>query len=184
MALVLVVALPTAVGAFLPVTRLTAAVVVTALVAVAITYVYFVAPRITIAEEAITVDNPWRSHVIPWGALIDVNTRFHLTLVTAEGPVHALAAPSPGGFAAMRSKPDQDARTGRVHRQGAGGVRPGDLPNHSSGQLAAVIRGHWQDRVEAEDLDTSEVATSAPRVINLVVTLGGLALVLVLWLLA
>ena len=182
--LVLVVAIPTTVGAFTPVTRLTAAVVATALLAVAITYLYFVGPRITIAEEAITVDNPWRRHVIPWGALIDINTRFHLTLVTAQGPVHALAAPSPGGFSAMRSKPDQDARTGRVHRQGAGGMRPGDLPNHGSGQLAAVVRGHWQDRVEAGDLDTAAVMTTSPRVGNLVVTLGGLVLVGVLWLLA
>lgn len=184
MVLVLVVALPTLIGAFTPVTRLTAAVVVTAVVAVTITYLYFVAPTITIAEEAITVDNPWRTHVIPWGALIDVNTRFHLTMVTAQGSVHALAAPSPGGFSAMRAKPDQDARTGRVQRQGAGAVRPGDLPNQSSGQLAAVVRGHWQDRVEAGDLDTNEVATTSPRVANLVVTIGGLVLVAVLWLLA
>lgn len=182
--LVLVVAVPTVIGAFMPVTRLTAAVVATALVAVAIAYVYFVAPRITIDEEAITVDNPWRRHVVPWGALVDVSTRFHLTLVTADGPVHALAAPSPGGFSAMRAKPDQDSRTARVHRQGAGGVRPGDLPNHSSGQLATVVRGHWQDRVEAGNLDPSEVATTTPRVGNLVLTLGGLALVVALWLLA
>lgn len=182
--LVLIVAAPTAVGAFLPVTRLTAAVVASAVVAVTIAYLYFAAPTITVDEEAITVDNPWRRHVVPWGSLIDVNTRFHLTLVTAEGEVHVLAAPSPGGISAMRAKPDQDARTDLARRQGGAGLRAGDLPTQTSGQLATVVRGHWQDRVEAGDLDHSETATSTPRIGPLALTLGGLAVVLVLWVLA
>lgn len=181
--LVLVVAVPTAVGAFMPITGRTPAVVATALAAAVIAYVYFVAPTITVAEEAITVENPWRRHVVPWGALIDVNTRFQLTLVTPQGEVHALAAPSPGGFSAMRARPDADARTARIRRQGVGGVRAGDLPMQSSGQIAVVIRGHWQDRVEAGDLDHSEVATTTPRVVHLAITLGALMLPSILWLL-
>lgn len=181
-ALVLVVAVPTAVGAFLPVTSRTAAVLASAVVAVTIAYLYFVSPSMTITEDAITVENPWRRHVVPWGALVDVNTRFQLTLVTPDEEVHVLAAPSPGGFSAMRAKPEGDSRTARVSRQSGAGVRAGDLPGHTSGQLAAVIRGHWQDRVEAGDLDHTERASVQPRWLRLALTLGGLALVAALWL--
>lgn len=182
-ALVLVVAVPSAVGAVLSVTGRTPAVLASCVLAVAIAYVYFVSPSISITEDGITVENPWRIHVVPWGALIDVNTRFQLTLVTPDGEVHVLAAPSPGGLAAMRAKPDADGRTGRLSRQGVG-VRAGDLPSHVSGQLATVIRGHWQDRVEAGDLDHSERAVTRPRSVHLALTLGGLALVSALWLVA
>lgn len=181
-ALVLVVAGPMTYGSFTPATGRTPALVASAALAVTLAYIYFVSPVIVVAEEAITVENPWRCHVVPWGSLIDVNTRFQLTLVTPQGEVHALAAPSPGGFSAMRAKPDADARTERIRRQSAGGIRAGDLPAQVSGQIAAVIRGHWQDRVEAGDLDHSEVATTTPRVVHLVITLGGLVVVAILWL--
>ncbi|WP_448631495.1 hypothetical protein [Cellulomonas soli] len=42
------------------------------------------------------VVNPLRAVRVPWAALIDVRTRYSLTLVTPTGQVRAWAAPGPG----------------------------------------------------------------------------------------
>lgn len=184
LAFTLLVTLPVLVAAFLPVRAATPAVAATAIVLTVIAYIYFVTPRIVVDEDAIRVENSWREHTVPWGAIIDVDTRFQLTLVTPQGRVHAQAAPSPGGLSAMRSRADRDQATARVNQQRAGALRPGDLPSTPSGALAATIRGHWQDLVEAGTIDTSEVVTTRPRMTHLVLTFGGIALAVGLWLLA
>lgn len=184
LAATLLITVPILVSAFLPVRPASLAVAVSALVVSAIAYIYFVSPKVTVTDESILVQNPWREHTVPWGALIDVDTRFQLTLVTPQGRVHALGAPSPGGFSAMRAKPDRDRTTREVQTRQAGGMRPGDLPGSASGSMALVIRGHWQDLVEAGTINTSEKLSTRPRVVHLAVTLGGLALVGGLWLLA
>lgn len=180
----MLVTAPVGIAAFVPVRSTTAAMAVTALVLTAIAYIYFVAPRVVVGEDVIRVENSWREHVVPWGALVDVETRFSLTLVTAQGRIHAQAAPGPSGLMAMRGRPDHDAATARVNAQRSGPVHPGDVPNSLSGSLAAVIRGHCQDLLEADALETGEQARTSPRVTHLALTLGGLALATVLWLLA
>lgn len=180
----LIVTGPVFASAFLPVRPTTPAIAVLALSVTVIAYVYFVAPRIVVAEDAIRVENSWREHVVPWDALVDVETRFNLTLVTAEDRVHVQAAPSPGGLTAMRSRPDQDRATTRVTGQRGGALRPGDLPSSLSGSLAAVIRGHWQDLVEAGAIVPGARVSTTPRVAHLALSIGGPALGLVLWLLA
>lgn len=178
------VTVPVFVAAFVPLRATTAAIAVTALTLTATAYIYFVAPRVVVGEDAIRVENSWREHVVPWGALVDIETRFNLTLVTTTGKIHPQAAPSPGGLSAMRSRRDPDRATAHVKGQRAGAVRPGDLPSSLSGSLAAVIRGHWQDLDEAGSLEPGETPTTSPRVMHLALTLGGLALSFVLWLLA
>lgn len=180
----MVVTVPIFVAAFMPVRAATPAIAATALALTATAYVYFVAPRVIVDEDAIRVENSWREHVVPWGALIEVETRFNLTLVTADGSIHAQAAPSPGGLTAMRARPDRDRATQRVQTQRGGAVRPGDLPSSLSGELAMVIRGHWQDLVEAGALDTAARASTSPRTTHLALTIGGLTLAAILWLLS
>jgi hypothetical protein len=180
----LLVTLPVLVSAFTPVRSTTPAIVTTTVVLTVVSYIYFVAPRVVVGEDGIRVQNSWREHVIPWGALVDVETRFNLTLVTADGAFHAQGAPSPGGMSALRARSDDDRATKRVSVQRGGAVRPGDLPASVSGALAVVIRGHWQDLVEAGVLDTSARPTTAPRRAHLALTVGGAVLTLVVWLVA
>lgn len=180
--LVALVASPTAIAAVTQGAALAATASASALTAVAIAYIYFVTPEIVATEQEITVTNPWRRHVVPWGALIDVDTRFSLTLVTPQAQVHALGAPSPGGFAAMRSKADRDSATRRVERQRGGQVRPGDLPATQSGVMAAVIRGHLRELAETGSLQTGEQVQTTPRVGSLAATGGLLTLTALLWL--
>ena len=184
LACTMIVTGPVFVAAFMPVRPTTPAIATLALSATAVAYIYFVAPRIVVAEEAIRVQNSWREHVVPWGALVDIETRFNLTLVTPEGRVHVQAAPSPGGLTAMRSRPDRDRATTRATGHAGGAARPGDLPSSLSGALAAVIRGHWQDLVETGAIGTDYRVQTAARVTHLALSIGGPALALVLWLLA
>ena len=179
----MLVTVPVGIAAFVPLRSTTAAIATTALVLTVVAYIYFVAPRVVVGEDAIRVENSWREHVVPWGALLDVETRFSLTLVTAQGRIHAQAAPAPAGLISRRSRPDEAAAGPPTSPPRSGPVGPGDLPNSLSGALAAVIRGHWQDLVEAGTLVPGEPATTSPRVIHLALTLGGSALAMVLWLL-
>lgn len=178
--LTMLLTVPTGAVAFMPVRSSTPALATTAVVVTVIAYIYFVAPRIVIDEETIRVENSWREHVVPWGALVQVETRFALTLVTPDGSVHAQAAPGPGLPRARRSRPD-GAREGR-------GTRHQEVDDaHGAGvagALATVIRGHVQDLRQAGTLDTTAQLETSPRVTHLSLTLGGLALVAVLWLLA
>lgn len=180
--LVALVATPAAIAAVVQGAALAATVLASAVTAMVIAYIYFVTPEVVASEQEIRVTNPWRRHVVPWGALIDVDTRFSLTLVTPQTRVHALGAPSPGGFAAMRSKADRDSATRRIERQRGGHVRPGDLPVTQSGALAAVIRGHLSDLAETGKLRVGEQVQSTLRVVPLAVTGGLLALTALLWL--
>jgi hypothetical protein len=180
----MLVTVPVGVAAFFPPRSTTAALATTALVVTVIAYIYFVAPRVVVGEDAIRVENAWREHVVPWGALVDVETRFTLTLVTAQGRIHAQAAPGPSGLTARRRSPDEEIATERVGSQGPGAVHSGHQPTSLSLALASVIRGHRRDLVEAGALDPGEPVTTSPRVTHLALTLGGLALVLLLWLVA
>lgn len=152
-------------AAFAPVRSSTPALATLAVVVSAIAYIYFVAPRLVIDDEAIRVENSWRTHVVPWGALVEVETRFGLVLVTAQGTVHVQAAPSPG-LSALRRGGDPDRGTGRP------------------GSPATLIRDHWQALRDAGALDPSAEVTTRPRVTHLSLTWGGAALAAVLWVLA
>lgn len=177
---------PVLVAAFVPVRATTAAIAVTAVALTVLSYIYFVAPRVVVAEDAIRVENPWRTHVVPWGSLVDVETRFDLTLVTTRGKVHVQAAPTPSARSAMRGRVDP---AGAGVGAGAGARRGGGAPGAAStgndaASVADVILERWQDLLASGTLDEAAEPVTTPRVTHLALTLGGLALAAVLWLLA
>jgi hypothetical protein len=112
-------------------------------------------PRLHIGEETITVVNPWRTEWVPWSALVNVETRFNLTLVTRDRTVHVQAAPSPGGLKALRAagRPDKDSAAWLQQ-----GERAGDARTTDSGGAAAVVRGHWNALVENDAVGPEEPA--------------------------
>ena len=152
-------------AAFSPVRSTTPALATAAVVVSVIAYIYFVAPRLVIADDAVRVENSWRTHVVPWGAIVGVETRFGLALVTSEGTVHVQAAPSPG-LRAMRRGAEPERSTGEP------------------GSPATLIRDHWQGLRDDGALDPDAEVTTLPRVTHLSLTWGGPALAAVLWLLA
>lgn len=178
----MLVTVPVLLAAFAPVRSSTPALAVTALAVTVTAYVYFVAPRVIVSPAGITVENSWREHVIPWGALVDVETRFDLTLVTSQGRVHAQAAPTPGLMSGLRRRPDPGRPPGAAG-PAPGRARPGGASPSVSEALAEVIRDHLAALGAAGALDRTQRPVTTLRVTSLALTAGGLALAVVLWLL-
>jgi len=166
-----------AASGFAPVTRQTPALVLTGLAIALLCHVYFWRPYVRVRPVGITVVNPWHTHEIPWGALLDVDTRFDLTLVTPQGVIHARAAPSPGGFTSLRAggaRP-RDAMTRGPSLPGVsygpgGTLRAGDRSDSESGGVARVIRGHWQQLADSAALGPAD-ARAVSRLDRRIVTI-------------
>ncbi|HEX9225474.1 MAG TPA: PH domain-containing protein [Arthrobacter sp.] len=121
-------------------------------------------PAVVVHERGVTLENPFRSVVVPWEALVHVDTRFALTLVTAHKSYAAWAAPAPGIWGGRNAQPE-DLRGLPATSYGPGqSVRPGDLKTTDSGQAARIVRARWQDLVESGALAAGDAAGSAVKV--------------------
>lgn len=114
-------------------------------------YLYW-RPHVRVEAGGVRIVNPLRTVVVPWGALVDVRTRFTLTLVTAERAWSCFALPAGGVTAALRGGPGDLTGTHRSARPD-GTLRSGDLLNTRGGAAADVIRRRWQGMVEDGTLD-------------------------------
>ena len=53
-------------------------------------------PSVVVHDGGITLENPFRSIEVPWAALVNVDTRFALTLVTPGQELCLLGRPRAG----------------------------------------------------------------------------------------
>lgn len=125
-------------------------------------WLVFGKPHVRVADDGVHVVNPFVAYDVPWGALIEVRTRFACTFVTPRRSVQAFAAPGPGRYAvAMATVVDLRTAGGVPSR----GVDLGDLPAAPSGQVATVVRRRWRELVESGRLAQGEAdETPVPRV--------------------
>lgn len=110
-------------------------------------------PRLTVDDDGIEVVNVFHTVHVPWAALVHVDTRFALTLVTPHRKVAVWAAPAPGraGVALARR---QNQRHGRVVPEAEdGNRRAGDLLSTASGDAAYLIRHRWHELREREAIE-------------------------------
>ncbi|MDO4898705.1 MAG: PH domain-containing protein [Rothia sp. (in: high G+C Gram-positive bacteria)] len=108
--------------------------------------------RLVVGEKELTVINPFVTHTVNYAALIDISTRYHLTLVTPEKKYQAFGIPASGMVAGLRARPEDLDRLPAITHGGAEGVRTSDLPNSLAGSVALVVRGYWQEQVEDDAL--------------------------------
>ena len=101
-------------------------------------------PSLTVAEHGITVENVLRTHFVPWPAIVAIDTRYSLTLRTVDGPVSVWAAPAPGRHRTLGLAPRDFDGIGASARGTVGELRPADALTTPSGNLAQLIRGHWE----------------------------------------
>ena len=119
-----------------------------ALVAV-VAWALFWKPRLHIQVHGITVVNPFRTFFVPWPAIHAIDTRYSLSLQTARRRVSVWATPAPGRHRLFGlSRADFDGVSASA-RGAHGSLRPSDASSVPSGNLAQVIRQHW-DRLESE----------------------------------
>lgn len=121
-------------------------------------------PEVRVDDDGVTLVNVWHRIEMPWGALIGIETKWALTLVTPKRRYRAWAAPAPSR-AVMRS---ERRDTHRLKDAAIGGeIRPGDLPHTDSGAAAKMVRDHWAAVQESGALDDADAATvSATRSIH------------------
>lgn len=116
-------------------------------------------PALDIKDDGVTIVNVFATTVVPWEALIDVDTRYALTLVTPRRRYPVTVAPAPGRLATALSK--RDMRGLSAPTGGDGSVRPGDLPNSDSGAAAQLVRRRWEQLL-ADDKVAVGVADETP----------------------
>lgn len=120
----------------------------------------FVRPAVIVDAEGVTLVNPLRTIQVPWPALINVTTRYAMTLHTPTGKYAAWAAPGPGRYA-VRDATNSDVLA--VARRGET-IALGDLPTAPSGLAAFQVRRRWQVLVESDELLAGEADTTPVRV--------------------
>jgi hypothetical protein len=97
-------------------------------------------PQVRVDDHGVTLVNVWHRVDVPWGALIGIETKWALTLVTPQRRYRAWAAPAPGRSVMRNEHPN----THRLRDAAIGGeIRPGDLPHVDSGAAANLVRERW-----------------------------------------
>ena len=105
-------------------------------------------PCVVVSDGGVRLVNVTRTIDVPWPAIVEVETRYALTLVTAYGRFAAWAAPAPsaGGAlrTAMRSRPRRRDGDDDVEA-----VTMGEIAGTPSGDAAQIVRRRW-DRLRAD----------------------------------
>jgi hypothetical protein len=141
-------------------------------------WLLFWMPSVVVHDAGVTLENPFRSIKVPWGALVHVDTRFALTLVTAEKSYASWAAPAPGIWGGRHARPE-DLQGLPATTYGPGkSVRPGDLKTTDSGQAAMLVRARWHELVESGQLAAGDAATPAATVTVRWLAIGAVVLLL------
>lgn len=102
-------------------------------------------PKVVVTDGGIEVVNPLRTFDLPWSAVVDIETKWALTVRTSAGTIRAWAAPSPGRQI-LRSQQPQERRLAGLPKNSSG--RPSDLATTESGAAAQIVRQRWLRIVE------------------------------------
>lgn len=141
-------------------------------------WLLFWRPSVVIHDTGVRLENPFRSVMVPWAALVHVDTRYALTLVTPSGSYGAWAAPAPGIWGGRNARPeDLHGLPGTTYGPG-NSVRPGDLKSTDSGQAAQLVRARWQQLVEAGAINAGNAATTPVSITVRWLDVGATALLL------
>lgn len=114
---------------------------------------------IIVDDERVELRNAFSTVVVPWAALVHVDTRFALTLVTPHGSFTSTAAPAPSRLTTMLSKRDAESVPRDVPVDGK--IRPGDIPTTDSGAAALLVRRRWRELLDDGRIEVG-VADSTP----------------------
>ncbi|MDN4642603.1 PH domain-containing protein [Arthrobacter sp. PsM3] len=121
-------------------------------------------PAVVVSDAGISLENPLRSITVPWAALVHVDTRFALTLVTAGKSYTSWAAPAPGIWGGRNARPEDLQGLPATTYGPARSVRPGDLKSTDSGQAARLVRERWDELAESGQLAAGDAAVTPARV--------------------
>jgi len=128
-------------------------------------------PSIKVSESEIVVDNIFRFTTLNWSSIRRIDTKYSLTLETDSGVVRAWAAPAPSRYAGFLANKSEAEHLPESSFIGKGLVRPGDLTSSDSGVAAYVIRSHWEQLRDKNQLGAEPVVVSRWALTRIVVFL-------------
>jgi hypothetical protein len=99
-------------------------------------WLLYIRPSVTLTDGFVEIRNPLRTHRMPWGDIIDVESRYALSITTTDRRViRAWAAPAPGARQALGTRRADVARA-----PGEGDTRrPSDAEGTDSGDATALV---------------------------------------------
>lgn len=130
---------------------------------VLLTWAVLVRPAVIVHDGGVDLRNVLRTVHLPWPAVVRVDTRYALTLVTRDRSYSAWAAPAPSRAQTLRSSPADLEHLASSATIG-GAVRPGDLLSSASGQAAELIRRRWQSLADDGAFSGPAVELATPQV--------------------
>jgi len=114
-----------------------------------VAWALFWRPSLRVEDHGITVENVLRTCFVPWPAIRQIDTRYALTLHTSQRRVTVWAAPAPGRHRTLGLARQDFEGIGESARSEHGGLRLADATSTPTGNLAQVIRGHWENLRDA-----------------------------------
>lgn len=121
-------------------------------------WVLFWRPAVVVSDTAVILQNPFRVVEVPWEALVQVDTRYSLALITPCRKYSAWAAPAPGIWGGRNAHPDHLRGLPESSYGPGKSVRPGDLKSTDSGAAAQIVRARWQQLLEDNLVESGRAA--------------------------
>ena len=119
-------------------------------------------PRVVVSDGSVRLVNVTRTIDVPWPAIVGVETRYALTLVTSYGRFAAWAAPAPSAGGALRNSMRSRQRV--VDSAHVEAVTMGEVPGTASGDAARLVRRRWE-RLRADGfLDDPRLEFDTPPI--------------------
>lgn len=121
-------------------------------------------PSVLVDDAGVRMVNVSRTIELPWPSIQRIDTKWALALTTASGTYTAWAAPAPGRMSARRLSRQEGRGLPESTFVADGAIRPGDAPGSPSGDVALVVRRHWELLRDAGHLDDATLETRTPPV--------------------
>lgn len=128
-------------------------------------WLLFWMPAVGVDAAGVTLVNLARTVRITWPAIIDVDTKYSLTIRTRDAKFTAWAAPGPSRITTYRAAKSDVAHLPDSTYGAGGSVRIGDIPSSDSGLAALNIRRYWDElrrdgQLDAATIDGTGVVTT------------------------
>ena len=107
------------------------------------TFIYFIIhrPSLTIGDDGVIIQNPFRKIELSWGDVLEIETQYALTFYTKDGKVSAWAALAPGRY---HHRTVQSAEVKFMIPKDTTLIRASDSPRTDSGAAAYIARLRWE----------------------------------------
>jgi hypothetical protein len=115
----------------------------------------FWSPFIRIGPAIVEIVNPFRTYLVTWPAIKDIDTRWSLALDTTIGRITVWSSPAQSRYSAVsRIRKDTFGRADFGAEKGR--TRRGDAPSSVAGLAPMLLAQQWQEYRDAGVLGTVE----------------------------